>query len=66
MYVYIYIYVCIYTHIYVHIVLFAFSTFRILFIYLPFSVRHGGKKCFFSIVGKSFDGVVQLTLYVVS
>ena len=37
------------------------SMLRTFFIFLPFSVRYG-KKCFFSIVGKSFDSVVRLTL----
>ena len=36
-----------------------FATLRILFIYLPFSIRYG-KKCFSSLAGKRFDSVVQL------
>ena len=53
MYIYIslYIFVC---------VCILFATLRTLFIYLPFLVRYG-KKYFLSIVGKSFDILVQLT-----
>ena len=35
-----------------------FATLRTLSIYLLFPVRYG-KKCFVSIVGKSFDSVMQ-------
>ena len=41
----------------IYIVLFALL--RTLFMYLPFPVRYG-KKCFFSIIGKSSDTVVQI------
>ena len=40
--------------------MYVFATLRTLFIYLPFPGRYG-KKCFFSIVRKSFDSVVRPT-----
>ena len=62
LYMYIYIYIYIFTYFTYTYVLFA--SLRLLFVYLPFSVRYG-KKFFFSIVWKSFDSYVSvLFIYV--